>query len=158
MVPDVGFGSALPAGAGQSHMAGRPHANPVPVEGLCTGHENALVLVDSATLYEVRTFVSLTNHAWDAFVMLPNGRAWNRLGAKMQDVVAKNLDQAALAMREDAMKLDETLETQLEAKGMTFNRAPADPFRQTLREAGVCSERRETFGAEAWAVLEKSVG
>jgi tripartite ATP-independent transporter DctP family solute receptor len=122
------------------------------------GQENALVLIDSAKFYEVQKYVSLTNHAWDAFFMLSNGRAWNKLGAKMQDVVGKNLDQAALAMREDTMKLDETLEVQLKAKGMTFNRAPANPFRETLRKAGFYAEWKEKFGAEAWAVLEKSVG
>lgn len=122
------------------------------------GQENALVLIDSAKFFEVQKYVSLTNHAWDAFFMLSNGRAWSRLGPKMQDIVAKNLDEAALQMRADTMKLDETLEGQLKAKGMTFNRAPAGPFRDALRSAGYYAEWKGKFGDEVWAILEKAVG
>lgn len=122
------------------------------------GQENALVLIDSAKFFEVQRYVSLTNHAWDGFFMLSNGRAWKALPPKLQDLVAENLDNAALAMRADTMKLDETLEVELTKKGMTFNRVDPAPFRDVLRKAGFYADWKGKFGAEAWAALEKQVG
>jgi tripartite ATP-independent transporter DctP family solute receptor len=122
------------------------------------GQENALVLIDSAKFYEVQKYVSMSNHAWDGFFMLANGRAWARLPAKLKDVVASNLDRAALAMREDTMKLDETLEIGLKEKGMIFNAVAPEPFRDVLRKAGFYSEWKGKYGAEAWGALEKAVG
>jgi tripartite ATP-independent transporter DctP family solute receptor len=122
------------------------------------GQENALVLIDSAKFYEVQKYVSLTNHGWDAFFMLSNGRAWKALPPKIQELVAENLDKAALAMREDTMKLDETLEVELKKKGMLFNKTEPGPFREVLRKNGFYAEWKGKFGNEAWAVLEKQVG
>ncbi len=122
------------------------------------GEENALVLIDSAKLFEVQKYVSLTNHAWDGFFMLSNGQAWRQLGGAMQDVVSKNFDQAALEMRDDTMKLDQILEAQLKAKGMSFNDADSVSFREKLRTSGFYAEWKSNFGADAWAVLESAVG
>ncbi|TDR93420.1 TRAP transporter substrate-binding protein [Enterovirga rhinocerotis] len=122
------------------------------------GQENALVLIDSAKFFEVQKYVSLTNHGWDAFFMLSNGRAWRALPPKLQELVAENLDKAALAMREDTMKLDQTLEIELKKKGMIFNRTEPAPFREVLRKNGFYAEWKGKYGADAWAVLEKQVG
>jgi tripartite ATP-independent transporter DctP family solute receptor len=122
------------------------------------GQENALVLIDSSKFYEVQKYISLSYHGWDGFFMLSNGNAWSRLPKKLQEIVASNLDGAALKMREDTMRLDETLEVALKEKGMVFNKVEASPFRETLRKAGYYSEWKGKFGAEAWGVLEKAVG
>jgi TRAP-type C4-dicarboxylate transport system substrate-binding protein len=122
------------------------------------GQENALSLIDSAKLYEVQKYVSMTNHAWDSYFMLSNARAWGRLPPKLQDLVSGYLDEAGLKMREDTIKLDETLTVGLKQKGMIFNDAPPDPFQTVLRKAGFYADWKEKFGAEAWGVLEGVVG
>lgn len=122
------------------------------------GQENALVLIDTAKFYEVQKYVSMTNHAWDGFFMLASGRPWKALPPKLQDLVAENLDKGALAMRADTIKLDQSLEAELQKKGMTFNKAEPGPFRDLLRKNGFYAEWKGKFGDEAWAALEKQVG
>ena len=40
------------------------------------GQENPLSLIDLFKFYEVQKYVSYTNHMWDGFWTLINGRAW----------------------------------------------------------------------------------
>ena len=40
--------------------------------------ENPLATIDAAKLYEVQKFCSLTNHIWDGYWFIANGRAWER--------------------------------------------------------------------------------
>ena len=54
--------------------------------------------------------------------------------------------------------LNVSLQQELAAKGMVFNTPRTDPFREKLRSAGYYSEWKNKFGAEAWAVLERSTG
>jgi TRAP-type C4-dicarboxylate transport system substrate-binding protein len=93
------------------------------------GQENSLVVIDVVKFYEVQKYVSMTNHMWDAFFMVANGKAWARLPGNLQEIVAKNLDDAAPAMRADTMKLDLNLVGTLKGKGMIFNDVNPEPFR-----------------------------
>src|SRR5665213_2275939 len=40
------------------------------------GQENPLAIIATAKLYEVQKYCSLTNHMWDGFWFLANGKAW----------------------------------------------------------------------------------
>ena len=126
--------------------------------GVVDGQENALVLIENAKLFEVQKYVSLTNHIWDGFFMLSNGRVWKQLDPQVQDIIGKNLDAAALKMRADTIKLDETSEVSLKARGMMVNSTEIVAFRNKLRAVGYYAEWKSTFGDEAWSVLEKAVG
>jgi TRAP-type transport system periplasmic protein len=122
------------------------------------GQENPLSLINLFKFYEVQKYVSLTNHMWDGFWTLANVKAWADLPANLQDIVARNINSAALKEREDVRKLNESLEGELTQKGMVFNRTDAEKFRAALRGAGFYAEWKEKYGAEAWAALEKQVG
>ncbi len=126
--------------------------------GVVDGQENALSLIENAKLYEVQKYTSLTNHIWDGFFMLASGRSWRQMDTATQDIVAKHFDSAALKMRADTIKLDETSEVSLKAKGMLVNGTDSAPFREKLRSAGYYAEWKQTFGNQAWAVLEAAVG
>jgi TRAP-type transport system periplasmic protein len=122
------------------------------------GQENPLSLINLFKFYEVQKYVSLTNHMWDGFWTLANAKAWAELPANLQDIVARNINAAALKEREDVRKLNESLEGELTQKGMVFNRTDAEKFRAALRAAGFYAEWKEKYGPEAWAALEKHVG
>jgi tripartite ATP-independent transporter DctP family solute receptor len=122
------------------------------------GQENPLSLINLFKFYEVQKYVSLTNHMWDGFWTLANAKAWADLPKDLQQIVARNINAAALKEREDVRNLNESLQGELTQKGMTFNTTEADKFRATLRAAGFYAEWKEKYGAEAWAVLEKQVG
>ena len=122
------------------------------------GQENPLAIIATAKLYEVQKYCSLTNHMWDGFWMLANQAAWARISPSDQVVVAAAWNDAALAERVDVAKLNATLQGELDAKGLKFNQPDPDAFRATLRQAGFYAEWRTKYGAEAWGLLEKSVG
>ena len=47
--------------------------------GVVDAQLNALVIIQSAKLYEVQKFCAITNHMWSGFWFLANRRAWERL-------------------------------------------------------------------------------
>jgi TRAP-type transport system periplasmic protein len=122
------------------------------------GQENPLAVIFFAKLYEVQKYLSQTNHMWDGFWFLANGKAWNGLPADLRDVIAKNLNQSARDQRDDVKKANDTLQADLTSKGMEFIKVDPAPFRAKLQSAGFYKEWRGKYGDEAWAVLEKFTG
>lgn len=120
--------------------------------------ENPLAIISTAKLYEVQKFCTLSNHMWDGFFLLANRRVWEKLPADLRTIVAKHMNAAAMAEREDVAKLTTNLKSELEKKGMVFNNSTPDLFRETLRKAGYYAEWKEKYGPEAWAALEKYSG
>jgi TRAP-type transport system periplasmic protein len=106
----------------------------------------------------VQKYLSQTNHMWDGFWFLANGKAWQGLPADVREVIAKNLDQSALDQREDVKKANDTLQADLTSKGMEFIKVDPAPFRAKLQAAGFYKEWRGKYGDQAWAVLEKFTG
>jgi TRAP-type transport system periplasmic protein len=122
------------------------------------GQENPLAIISTAKLYEVQKYCSLTNHMWDGFWFLANRRAWEALPDDVRGIVAKHINAAGLKERDDVAKLNATLQQELAAKGLVFNRPDPAPFRDKLRAAGFYTEWKGKYGDEAWSLLEKSVG
>lgn len=122
------------------------------------GQENPLSLINLFKFYEVQKYVSFTNHMWDGFWTLANAKAWADLPKDLQEIVARNINGAALKEREDVRQLNDSLQGDLTQKGMVFNKTDAEKFRATLRTAGFYAEWKGKYGAEAWAALEKQVG
>jgi tripartite ATP-independent transporter DctP family solute receptor len=122
------------------------------------GQENPLTLIDTAKLYEVQKYCSMTNHMWDGFWFLANQRAWDRLPKDLQEIAAREFDAAAQRERDDLAKMGKDVKRTLEGKGMQFNDVDTLAFRDRLKQAGFYSEWRGKLGEEAWAILEKHVG
>ncbi|MCJ2121891.1 TRAP transporter substrate-binding protein [Methylobacterium sp. J-077] len=120
------------------------------------GQENPLALISTAKLYEVQKYCSLTSHMWDGYWFLGNRRAWERLPADVKDIVAKNINAAGLAERADTEALNSSLQGDLTAKGLVFNKPDQAPFRDQLRKAGFYDEWKRKFGDEAWGLLNKA--
>jgi len=122
------------------------------------GQENAIQVIETAKLYEVQKYVSVTNHMWDGFFFLLNGRAWARLPSKLQEIVARHIDAAALRQRKDLVELNASAEEKLRKAGLVFNRTDPAKFRAVLSTAGYYKEWKAIYGPEAWALLEKYSG
>ena len=122
------------------------------------GQENALQLIEIAKLYEVQKYVSITNHMWDGFFFLINGRIWAKLPPNLQEIVARNINAAAIKEREDMVKMNSISEDKLKKSGMVFNKTDPAAFRAVLYKSGYYKEWKSTYGAEAWALLEKYTG
>ncbi|WP_448204947.1 TRAP transporter substrate-binding protein [Azospirillum sp. sgz302134] len=120
--------------------------------------ENPLPIIQVAKLYEVQKYCALTNHIWDGFWFIANGRAWKSLPDDLQKIVASAINEAGLQQREDIKALNQSVQTDLQSKGLAFNQPSPDSFRAKLRESGFYSEWKGRFGEDAWALLEGSVG
>jgi TRAP-type C4-dicarboxylate transport system substrate-binding protein len=120
--------------------------------------ENPLPIIQVAKLYEVQKYCSLTNHIWDGYWFIANGRMWESLPEDLKTVVARGINEAGLAQREDIKKLNASVQSDLEGKGLLFNQPSADSFREQLRGAGFYKEWQGRFGNEAWTLLEQAVG
>jgi len=122
------------------------------------GQENPLSQVEAGKFYEVQKYCSMTNHVWDGYWICCNKDAWDALPADLQAITQKNFNDVALLQRDDIAKLNGSTKGELEAKGMVFNDCDADSFRKVLKESGFYAEWKGKIGAEAWDLLEKSVG
>ena len=122
------------------------------------GQENPLTLINNSKLYEVQKHCAMTGHTWDGYWMVANKRSMEALPAPLRAIVMKHLDAAAMAQRGDSEKLAVSLQADLAAKGMVFNRPDPKPFRQALQQAKFYQEWKTKFGDEAWAQLEGAVG
>jgi TRAP-type transport system periplasmic protein len=61
--------------------------------GVVDGQENPLVLIDTAKLYEVQKYCSLTNHTWAGLNISFSNIAWKRLPHDLQELSEKHFNQ-----------------------------------------------------------------
>jgi TRAP-type C4-dicarboxylate transport system substrate-binding protein len=122
------------------------------------GQENPLAQVSTGKLYEVQKYCALSNHCWSGYWIVANRRALASLPADLLDIVNTQFDTAADKERADLLVMDRSLQADLTAKGMTFNTPDPVRFRAALVKAGFYTQWQNTYGAEAWARLERYTG
>ena len=120
--------------------------------------ENPLSIIQIAKMYEVQKYCSLTNHMWDGWWMIINGRAWKELPPDLQKILSGAFNDAIVKERADVRALNDSTMADLKAKGMIFNSPAPDSFRAALKKSGFYEEWHKKFGDEAWSALEQSVG
>jgi tripartite ATP-independent transporter DctP family solute receptor len=125
-------------------------------ERIVDGQTDPLGLIVLLKLYEVQTYLSLTNHWWSGFTLTANAQAWNALPGDIRAIVDKHADAAALAQRKDIAKLNgEALEI-LHGKGMIVNEADTSGFKKSL--GAFYARWKEIYGPKAWSLLEARAG
>jgi tripartite ATP-independent transporter DctP family solute receptor len=122
------------------------------------GQENPPVIINTAKLYEVQKFCSITNHMWDGWWFLINRRSWNALPTDLKDIFAKNVNASCLEERQDVARLNASLRDELTTKGLVFNDVDTEPFKEVLRKSGFYADWRQKFGDEAMGLLEAATG
>jgi TRAP-type transport system periplasmic protein len=143
-------------------------ATPIPLDfakvysalqtGVVDGQENPLVLIDTAKLYEVQKYCSLTKHTWAGIHVSFGNAAWQRLPPDLQQLAAAEFNAKALLERADwqVMTMNET--KILETKGMVFNSPDIKSFQDELRKSGFYADMKKESGEQAWSLLEQYVG
>jgi len=126
--------------------------------GIVDGQENPLVLIDTAKLFEVQKYCSLTNHVWAGFHTSFNVAAWKKLPPDLQELCHRNFSEVALKERDAFVAMTKSEQQNLTGKGLTFNAPDTKPFRDVLAKSGFYPDMKKTAGDKAWALLEKYVG
>jgi tripartite ATP-independent transporter DctP family solute receptor len=122
------------------------------------GEENPYAIVDVGRLYEVQKYISVTNHMWSAYHLLGNQDAWKALPPDVQAIVERNLTKYAVLQRRDTQERNDSLADKLVRRGMILNKADTSGMRAKLTSSGFYTKWRDKFGAQAWALLEKTSG
>jgi len=122
------------------------------------GHENPIALILILRMFEVQKYVSITNHMWDGYWLIANGRAWNKLPDNLKGIIAKHVKVATMQERTEIRALNESVQGELIAKGLIFNTVDPIPFRDKLKQAGFYESWRSKFGEQTWALLESHAG
>lgn len=122
------------------------------------GHENPIALILILRMYEVQKYVSITNHMWDGYWLVANGKLWSRIPDPLKEVVAKHIKQATMEERVAIRGLNDSVKDDLSAKGLVFNTPPPKPFRDKLTSAGFYEQWRGKFGEQTWSLLERYTG
>jgi tripartite ATP-independent transporter DctP family solute receptor len=122
------------------------------------GQENPLSIISISKLYEVQKYCSITNHMWDGYWCMSSHKAWNRLPQALRPIIARHLNRSGMDVRADVARLNASLRSDLQARGMLFNTTDPAPFRAMLSKSGFYAEWRRKYGEEAWAMLEKFTG
>jgi tripartite ATP-independent transporter DctP family solute receptor len=125
---------------------------------LVEGQENPLAIISTARLYEVQKYCSLTNHVWDAYWILGNRKAVERLPKDIQEIVRRELEKAAADERADIAALSVSLRGDLAAKGVQIIEPDKKAFKDALAKGTFYKDLRAKFGEDAWKLLQDSVG
>jgi tripartite ATP-independent transporter DctP family solute receptor len=122
------------------------------------GQETPLVSIESAKLYEVQKYCSVTNHMWDGFWFLANKAALERLPKDLRTIVVETINGQAIEQRAEVERLNTGLQDTLSRHGLVFNETQPGPFQEALRKGGFYEEWKRRYGEDAWSLLEASVG
>jgi tripartite ATP-independent transporter DctP family solute receptor len=125
--------------------------------GRVDGQENPLVVTEYNRLYEVTRYMSLTSHMWSGFNLLANGRFWDSLPEDIQSVVDRHVKTHVARQRKFTDDANRALETKLVERGMVFNTADTESFRQRLA-GGFYARWKERLGTRMWGLLEAETG
>ncbi len=94
------------------------------------GHENPLALILILRMYEVQKYVSITNHMWDGYWLVANGRLWGRIPDTLKDIIARNIKQATMEERVAIRGLNDSVKGDLIAKGLVLQYAAIEAIRR----------------------------
>jgi TRAP-type transport system periplasmic protein len=122
----------------------------------CDGQTDPLGLIVLMKLYEVQTHLSLTNHWWSGFTLTASAESWKTLPSNLQQVVEKHAKAAALLQRQDVATMNAGAVDVLRSKGMIVNECDTSGFKKPLAE--FYARWKSVYGAQAWRLLEASVG
>lgn len=122
------------------------------------GQENALSIISTRRFDEVQKYCALTNHCWDAHIIVMNNDSWKGMPDDMKEIVARNLNDVGMLERGDISNSEVGFKKDLESKGLIFNTPNIDAFREKLKQAGYYAKWQGVYGDEAWEALTKYAG
>lgn len=115
--------------------------------------ENPIPVIYNSKLYEVQSYLAVTNHSYDMMLFVIRNDIWESLTTEDQQI----LKQAALEAQKQDREMIQTQTTQyiemLKEKGMTITYPDLEEFRQAT--VGVYDYFAESYGEELMEQLKK---
>jgi TRAP-type transport system periplasmic protein len=120
------------------------------------GTSTPLVTMETARLYEVQKYISLTNHGWSGLMLIANGDSWKSLPPDLQEIVERNNTKYAALENREIKAGEVSVAAQLMRQGVLINQVDQTPFRTRLRS--YYEYWANAFGPRVWGALENSLG
>ena len=99
-------------------------------QGVVDGQENPLANIQSAKLYEVNKFISLSSHQWQCSPFVASRIAWGRLNAADKQLITDAAKQATEHNRQIMVESDEKLLAEYRTNpNLAVNAVDQAPFR-----------------------------
>lgn len=115
--------------------------------------ENPIPVIYNSRLYEVQSYLAVTNHSYDMMPLVINTDVWNSLTAREQEI----LQSAAIEAQKQNRTMIQEQTTQyigmLEEEGMTITYPDLEEFREATAE--VYDYFAESYGEELMDMLKE---
>ncbi|SFG09832.1 tripartite ATP-independent transporter solute receptor, DctP family [Desulfotomaculum arcticum] len=102
-------------------------------QGTIDGQENPLAIIDTAKVYEVQKYVSLTGHFYSPAVLMINDKFFEGLSKSQQDAILKAEKEARDWERNYSEELDNNLVKTLEEKGVTVTPVDKNEWQEVVK-------------------------
>ena len=123
-------------------------------QGTFDGQENPIPVIYNNKLYEVQSYLSITNHIYSGMCFTIAESTWKKMSPAQQEIVAAAAKEAEAYNRELNKKMTEDFITKLETEGgMTIIEPELDLFVEATR--GVAAGFSDSYGKELLDKLAK---
>jgi len=103
-------------------------------QGVVDGQENPFVVIDLDKLYEVQKYTSITNHIYDAMVVVASKKWFDSLPSDLQKMVEDSFRESVLYdYKINSIQSDRSLMKLLSVKTMRVNAVPPDELEKIKR-------------------------
>ncbi len=111
--------------------------------GVIDAQENPLALIKSASFFEVQKYVNRTEHVRSWIYLTIGEKSFNKLNANQKKAVQEAAQRAQVYERKLMLADEQTLESELKAKGMTFVDTDQASFAKQGKDAVLAAAKDE---------------
>lgn len=110
------------------------------------GQENPIANIDSAKLYEVQKYISITNHKYEMYPFVVSEMVWKKIPADLQMLLKEGAVKFAQEHRRLVAELEDKQLAGFEAKGMKVSRPNMKPFQEATKS--IYKDWEKVFGKD----------
>src|SRR3990167_3968995 len=122
------------------------------------GQENPFSTIETAKLYEVQKYLSVTRHAYSPFFVLYSKKLWDQLNPQEQAVLREAALEGQTVQRDASRAQDEKSLATLKTRGMVVSEfSPAEKARIVAKLKPIYDKHVPNIGAEAVNIVQDAL-
>ena len=122
------------------------------------GQENPFSTIETAKLYEVQKYLSVTRHAYSPFFVLYSKKLWDQLNPQEQAVLREAALAGQTVQRDASRAQDEKSLAMLKTRGMVVTEfSPAEKARIVAKLKPIYDKHVPNIGAEAVNIVQDAL-
>jgi tripartite ATP-independent transporter DctP family solute receptor len=122
------------------------------------GQENPFSTIETAKLYEVQKYLSVTRHAYSPFFVLYSKKLWDQLNPQEQAALREAALAGQTVQRDASRAQDEKSLAMLKARGMVVSEfSPAEKARIVAKLKPIYDKHVPNIGAEAVTIVQDAL-